>query len=200
MPTLFHSPGSCSNGILVLLNEIGAPFDVQIVNVREGMQNTPEYRAMNPKGKVPALKRDDGSVLTEFGTIAWWLGRENPEAGLWPEDEETQTRIMEALDYMVATIHMRGFTFVKAAPKFASDPGMQDVLRAHGREQVEKGLAQLSDMLGDKDYLFGDFSIADGALCYLLDWAVMDKFELPENLAACHARLHARPGVKRALG
>lgn len=200
MPTLFHSPGSCSNGILVLLHEIGEPFEVEIVNLREGAQNTPEYRAQNPKGKVPALKRDDGSVLTEFGTIAWCLGRDHPEAGLWPGDPETQVRIMEALDYMVATVHMRAFTFVKSPARFSPDPVMQETLRAYGRQQVEQGLATLSDMLGEKDYLFGTFSIADAALCFLLDWAVKDDFALPDNLAACRARLHERPSVQAATG
>ena len=70
------------------LEEIGAPYEVALVDLSKGGQRAPEYLAQNPKGKVPALLRDDGSVLTEFQTIAVWLGGTFPETGLWPEDLE----------------------------------------------------------------------------------------------------------------
>ena len=57
MMRLFHAPGSCSDGIAFLLEEIGAEYDVQIIDLKTKAQLTPEYRAQNPKGKVPALRR-----------------------------------------------------------------------------------------------------------------------------------------------
>lgn len=199
MLTLFHSPGSCSNGILYLLEEAGIAFDTQVVNVRAGEQNTPEYRAQNPKGKVPALKLEDGTVLTEFQSIAYWIGQ-SVAPQLWPTDLMDQTRTLAALDFLVGSVHMRGFTFVKVPQKFVTDPAAQDALRNHGRTQVESGLAVLSDMLADQDYLMGQISIADGALFYILDWAVSDGFDLPENLAHCLTRLRARPAFAGSTG
>jgi glutathione S-transferase len=76
---LFYGPGACSIGIHVILEELGAPFETQAVSTRDGSVRKPEYLAINPKAKVPALLRDDGTVLTEFPVIAWWLARSNPE-------------------------------------------------------------------------------------------------------------------------
>ena len=199
MLTLFHSPGSCSNGILYLLGEAGVAFDTQVVNVRAGEQNTPEYRAQNPKGKVPALKLEDGTVLTEFQSIAYWIGQ-SLAPQLWPGDLMVQTLTLAALDFMVGSVHMRGFTFVKVPQKFVSDTDAQDALRSHGRTQVENGLNVLSEMLADQEYLMGPISIADGALFYILDWAAADGFELPKNLASCLTRLRARAGFANSKG
>ncbi|HZH45475.1 MAG TPA: glutathione S-transferase N-terminal domain-containing protein, partial [Roseococcus sp.] len=79
---LYYSPGACSVGIHVLLEEIGKPYEAALTSTREGAQFRPEFVAINPKSKVPTLVRDDGSVLTEYPAIAFWLARTNPEAGL----------------------------------------------------------------------------------------------------------------------
>ena len=65
---LYYAPGVCSIGIHVLLEEIGKPYQLELVNLREGAQFKPPFTGVSPKGKVPALERDDGSVFTEFGT------------------------------------------------------------------------------------------------------------------------------------
>src|SRR5256885_12347339 len=106
---LFYSPGACSVGIHVLLEEIGKPYQTEIVNLREGAQFKPEFTSVNPKSKVPTVERDDGSILTEYPAIAYWLARTNPDKKLLPDDVESQTRTLEALDYAVATIHMQRF-------------------------------------------------------------------------------------------
>lgn len=197
--TLFHSPGSCSDGVAFLLEEIGIPYDVQIIDLKSKAQLSPEYQATNPKGKVPALLRPDGSVLTEFQAIAFWLGRSNPQAGLIGPELEEQARMLSMLDYLVASIHMRGFTLLKVPQKFIADPQAQEALRAHGRAEVEKGLANVAEQLGANEYLFGRLSIVDGALFYLLRWAKETGVEMAENLDALHARLMARPAAARAL-
>ena len=75
---LYYAPGACSIGIHVVLEEIGKPYDAEVVNLREGAQHKPDFTAVNPKSKVPTLKRDDGSVQTEYPAIAYWLARTNP--------------------------------------------------------------------------------------------------------------------------
>jgi len=110
MAKLFYAPGACSLGIHVLLEEIGKPYETVKLSLRDGDQRKPEFAAVNPKGKVPTLQRDDGSVLTEFPAIAVWLARTNPQAKLLPDDIDTQTRATEALAFVVSTIHMQGFS------------------------------------------------------------------------------------------
>jgi glutathione S-transferase len=190
--TFFHSPGSCSDGILFLLKETGAEFRTQIVNIRAGEQRTETYLAQNPKGKVPALLCDDGQLLTEFQAIAFWLAQHYPDAGLWPKDTLGQTRVLETLDYLVGTVHMRGFTFVIMPQKFISDEDGQADIRHYGRSEVEKSLAYLSQLMGNRDYLLGEFSLADAPLIYLLRWAEAFDFKLGANLSNCLARLRER--------
>src|SRR6516162_9544681 len=101
---LFYAPGVCSIGIHVLLEEIGKPYQLELVHLREGAQYKPPFTGVSPKGKVPALERDDGSVLTEFPVIARWLGR---QANLLPKDDEADTRAMEAMEYVVGTMQAR---------------------------------------------------------------------------------------------
>jgi len=68
---------------------------------------------------VPTLVRDDGSVLTEFPAIAYWLAVSNPQAQLLPADAEGQARALEAMDYVVATLHMQGFSRMFRPVNFA---------------------------------------------------------------------------------
>ena len=108
---LYYAPGACSIGIHVMLEEIGAPYEL----VKTDLSLPPPQRtvtAVNPKARVPTLVRDDGSVITEFPAIALWLARTFPKAALMPEDLEGEMRTVEALDYCVSTIHMQGFSRV----------------------------------------------------------------------------------------
>ena len=86
---------------------------------------------------------------------------------------------------------MRGFTLLKVPQKFLSDPEAQAALRAHGRAEVEKGLALLSAMLGEQAFLLSQFGIADAAAYYTLRWAEQEKVALPGNLKALLRRIES---------
>lgn len=106
MPMKFYmTPGSCSTGIHILLEELDLPFEVYIVNLPAGDHLKPEYLAINPKSTIPTLVRDDGSALTEFQAIAYWLARKYPKARLLPGDPDGDARVIEIMDYVVGTIH-----------------------------------------------------------------------------------------------
>jgi glutathione S-transferase len=197
---LMYAPGACSLGIHVLLEEIGKPYDTQAVDLRGGGQFKPEFTAVNPKSKVPTLLRDDGSVLTEFPAIAFWLARTNPDRKLLPDDADGQARALEAMDYVVATMHMQGFTRIFRPTNFAPNAADEEAVKARGREIFEKGLGVLDKALAGKDYVVGQFSIADAALFYVEFWAAARlKLNLPANVAAHYQRMLARPAVQRAL-
>lgn len=199
MMKFFYAPNTCSIGIHVMLEEIGAPYESIKVDFRAKEQFSERFRSVNPKGKVPTLVRDDGSVLTEFQAMAFWLGRAFPAAGLLAEDLEAQTRALELLDFMVATVHMRGFTFVLVPMKFTPTEAAQQELTAHGREVIAAGFDRLAGILGEKEWLMGGYSIADPTLFYLTAWARLKDVPMPDALAAFHDRMLARPAVQRAL-
>ena len=197
---LMYSPGACSIGIHVLLEEIGKPYEAQLVNLREGGQFKPDFTSVNPKSKVPTLVRDDGSVLTEYPAIAYWLARTNPDKKLLPEDVEAQVRAIEALDYAVATVHMQGFSRLFRASNYTPNPADEDKVKERGKEMVEKGFAVLDKALGGKDYVAGSFSIADSALFYVEFWGGKRmNMKLPANCDAHLNRMLARPAVQRVM-
>ena len=197
---LLYAPGTCSIGIRLLLEEIGRPFEAELVNLREGGQFTPGFTAVNPKSKVPTLVRDDGSVLTEFPAIAFWLARSNPDAKLLPEDADGQARALEAMDYVVSTMHMRGFSMIVRPDMFGATAEGAEAVKARGMAMFERGLAVMNDMLAGKDYVLGPFSIADAALFYVEFWgAGRLRLDLPANCKAHYARMLARPAVARMM-
>lgn len=195
----FHCPGSCSLGIHILLEEVGAPYEIEVVDLKSGGQFKPEFLSANPKGKVPALIRDNGSLLTEFGAIAFWLGKAHPQAKLIGTSIEDEVRTIELLDYIVGSVHMRGFTFVTVPMKFMKEKAAQEELREFGLKEVSKGLSKLSDLLGDREYLLDGFTIADAALFYLLRFADEKSLPMPDNLRRYFEKLSDRPSVKVAL-
>jgi len=197
---LLHGKGSCSLGILVLIEELGIECDVQVVDLASGEQRSPEFLAMNPKGKVPALVLDDGAVVTEWPAIATYLAALKPEAGLIPGDPLAQARVYEATDYIVATVHMQGFTRIARPGNFTPNEADFDALKARGREIFDQGLAAMDAQLAGKDYLIGDISIADAALFYCEAWMVNRLGgTLPANCQAHFERMSARPGIARAV-
>jgi glutathione S-transferase len=195
----YMTPGSCSTGIHILLEELELVFEVYLVNLMAGDHLRPENLAVNPKATIPTLVRDDGSAITEFQAIAWWLARAYPKAKLLPEDIEGEVRVIETLDYVVGTIHGQGYTRIFTTDNYSSDATEHAAIQARGREIVSKGLALMNGVLAGKDYVAGNFSIADAALFYVEFWADKIKLELPANCLAHYRRMLQRPAVRRVL-
>lgn len=199
MMKFFHSPGSCSDGILLLLQELHIEFETEIINLKKGMQHDPAFLVINPKGKVPSLLLEDGSTLTEFQTIAYWLVATFKKSNLWPDTLEKQAQTLEVLDFIVGSVHMRGFTFVKMPKKFQLDEKGTEDLRSFGRSEAEKGLKHLGSILGTSKYLFGKFGVADAALFYVLQWAEQEKIPHSNNLKEFLERVRGRPAFQQAF-
>ena len=199
MIKFFHSPGSCSDGILLLLQELHVEFETEIINLKKGMQHDPAFLAVNPKGKVPSLLLEDGSTLTEFQTIAYWLVATFKKSNLWPDALEKQAQTLEVLDFIVGSVHMRGFTFVKMPKKFQLDEKGTEDLRSFGRSEAEKGLKHLGSILGTSKYLFGNFGVADAALFYVLQWAEQEEISHSNNLKEFLDRVRGRPAFQLAF-
>ncbi|TCH99890.1 glutathione S-transferase [Roseococcus sp. SYP-B2431] len=197
---LFYAPGACSLGIHVLLEESGAAYKAELLNLREGAQFKPEFTSINPKSKVPTLQKDDGSVLTEFPAIAFWIAATNPAAKLMPATPDGQARALEATDYAVATIHMQGFSRMFRPANYAPSEADHEAVKDKGREMFLKGLAWLDKALEGKDYVAGEFSFGDAAPFYVTFWAKERmNLPLPPNVAAFYKRMLARPAVAKVM-
>jgi glutathione S-transferase len=197
MTTLCYAKSTCSIGIHVLLEEIGKPYDLNIVDFSKGEQKTPEYKKLNPKGKVAALVRDDGSVLTEYAAIATWLAMTNPDKKLLPEDPEGIARTLEALDFVVGTVHMLSWRMWRRPDAYSENPDERDQIQARGKAAMLAGFDIIDEQLAGKEFLAGDFSIADTALYYVEYWASdIGKWTLPPNVQAHFDRMRLRPSVQ----
>jgi glutathione S-transferase len=196
---LYFSPGACSIGIHVLLEEVGKPYDAERVNLQQGEQYKPPFVEVNPKSKIPTLVRDDGAVMTEFPAIAYWLAKTNPYANLLPDDVDLQAKALELTDYAVATIHMQGFGRQFRASNFTPNAADEEAVKTKGKEIATKGFAVLDKAMEGKEYAIGKFSIADAAIFYTELWSKRVGMTLPSNCAAHLDRMLARPSVQRVM-
>jgi glutathione S-transferase len=197
---LFYAPGACSIGIHFLLERIARPYERQKVDIKRGENREAWFLAINPKAKVPTLQRDDGSVLTEFPVIAQCLAASAPEMGLAPSEPERALRAAELTDYLVATIHMQGFSRIFRPTKFAEDPAAHEAVQRQGREIVRDGLQIVEREIEPGGSLHRGATFADAALFYILFWAVdRIRIEVPPACADRYSLLKSTSAAARVF-
>lgn len=195
MNKLYYSPGACSLAPHIVLEEIGAPYEVQAVNLKAGEQRTPAYLAQNPKGAVPALKTDRG-VLTEGVAILNYLAATHPEAGLAPVgDPYAQAVLTSFCAYLGSSVHPN-------IGKLLFYP-LGDAEKAAQREVTLSKLRLIEDSLLVGPWALGDtYTVADPYLSVFERWAraggLLDAAEFPRMNAHLDA-VQARPAVERVL-
>ncbi len=195
----YMTPGSCSMGIHILLEEIGLVFEAYIINLQAKDQYKKAYLAINPKATVPTLVREDGTALTEFQAIAWWLARRHPEHGLLPDTPDQEARVLEVMNYVVNTLHDDGFTRFFVPEKFTCAEHNHDAVKSQGLEIIDKSFIILNHLLDGQQYVLDHFSIADAAVFYVEFWAERSAIPLPENCRVHYQHLLKRPAVRRVL-
>ncbi|WP_419826502.1 glutathione S-transferase family protein [Sphingomonas sp.] len=204
---LYWGPHTCAIGTHVLLEEIGKPYEAEKIDAAGGATKEPWFKAINPKSKVPTLVLDDGRVLTEFGAIAIWLARQNPELNLVPTDADEEQRALSLMDFAVGTIHGQAFGRVFMPERFEpQDPVHQTLglgqasVKKQGRQMIEEAFAIVDGQVAGREWAAGDrFGIADAALFFVERWAAEAGVELPANLAAHLERVKARPAVRTVM-
>lgn len=196
---LYLTPGSCTTGIHILLEELDLVFEAHLINLMAGDQHQADYLALNPKATIPTLVRNDGTALTEFQAIAYWLARTYPKAKLLPGDTDDDAKAIELMDYAVGTLHGQGFARIFTTEKFTPNPADHEAVKAQGLDIVNKGFAILNEQLPSEGYALGTFGIADAALFYVEFWADKTGVTLPENCLKHYRLMLSRPVVKRVL-
>ncbi len=193
------TPGSCSTGIHVLLEELGLFFEAHVVNLMAGHNLRPEYLAINPRGSVPTLVLADGTALTDFISIARYLAESHPARKLLPEAPEERDRALRLMEYVIAVVHGEGFTRVFTSGRYAADPAGQKAVEGEGISIVKSAFARVESQLSGPGYALGSFSIADAALFYVEFWAERVGVELPPACARHYQAMLQRPAVRQVL-
>lgn len=193
------TPGSCSTGVHILLEEVGLIFEAYPVNLLAGDQFKPEYLAINPRGSVPALVCEDGTALTTYQSIACWLARQYPKRRLLPENGDAEARVMAVMNYAINTLHGEGFARIFTTERFCIDETERDAVLAQGRRIIDKGFAKLDALLEGSEFVAEHFTVADSALFYVEFWADRTGIPLPGNCRTHYERMLKRPAVRQVL-
>lgn len=199
MPTLYTMPGTCSLSPNIAVAWLDAP--VKIHNIAYGDQKNDDYLAINPKGKVPALRFDDGDVLTEASAILAWLGAAHGKEG-YARDTRLGRKEAEALSYMTSEVHAAyGGHF--NTQKFAESEAAQEEVKRKTYENLASHYRRMDGTLrenGSKWYL-GQRSFADTFLYVLTRWIEKTPLSI-DNYRALkehRARMEVDEGVRLAL-
>jgi glutathione S-transferase len=191
MLKFYHCPWSRSFSIFWLLEELGQPYEMELVDVRASGGAPENYRAIQPSKKVPAIVRD-GVVVTERAAIALYLGDAFPEAGLAPAIGDR-----DRAAYLTAMVYCDS----------VFDPAV--AARAHGLEYQSRDysfglfddmVAYVERMLSRQPYAAGDrFTAADTQLASAIAFTMGIMNMLPEKPAFVDylARISTRPAYQR---
>jgi glutathione S-transferase len=148
----YMTPGSCSTGIHILLEECGLVFEAYIVNLLAGDQYKKDYQAINPKGTIPALVLDDGTALTEFSAIAWWLARSYPKRQLLPTVWPAKYVCLAGSTTSCIRCIRRVLPASSRPSAFAPSSCDHESVKAQGRQIIDQGFALINRELAGRDY------------------------------------------------
>lgn len=192
---LYFAPGTCALSPHIALIESGLPFEIHKVDIRaKTTADGADYRAINPKGSVPALELDNGEILTEGPAIVQYIADQNPAANLAPSAGTLDRyRLQEWLNFIGTELH-KGFS-----PLFK--PGTTDEARKDNVAALLPKFEFVAKRLEGRDYLLGStFSVADGYLYVVLGWTRFAGIDIANwpSLQAFFDRVSARPSVQTA--
>jgi glutathione S-transferase len=193
---LYYTPGACSLSPHIALLEAGLPYDLVKVDLRaKKLENGDDYLKVNPKGQVPALALDNGELVTEGPVIIQMIADKVASKNLAPaRDSAERYKLLEWLNFITTELHKN------MGPLFS--PVLADDAKAFFKDRAMSKFKYIAGQLAGRDYLMGkQFTVADGYLFTMLNWADRMKFDLSglPNLLAYQARVAARPKVQEAL-
>jgi len=193
---LYYASGACSLASHIALQESGLPFEIDKLNVPSKTTSAGEdYMQINPKGYVPAIRLNDGSVLTEGAVILQYIADQKPDSGLAPEaGTRERYRLQEWLNFIGTEIHK---SYGPLLNKTTTDDAKNSA-----RILLSKRLAYVESQLANKPYLMGSsFTVADAYLYVTLSWSDHAGFDLGQfpRIKEYIAKIRIRPAVQAAM-
>ncbi len=197
MLTLFYAPGACSMAAHIVLEESGEKYDARRMDLAKGEQRTPEYMKIHPLGRVPALKLDDGSPLTENTAILPFLGK---RFGLWPTDPIKEAKALSMVGFFASSVHP-AHGHIGRPERYTEDKSAFPGIQAMGKKSFHDYLKQIDALYAGREWLSGEYSVLDPYALVFYTWGV--KRELPvaelKHYTALKDRMAKRPAVQRVV-
>jgi glutathione S-transferase len=193
---LYYTPGACSLSPHIVARELGLTPTLERVDLRTKQTAAgADFVKINPKGYVPALQLDDGTVLTEGPAIIQYLADRDPGRKLAPANGTIERYQLQALlGYISSELHK---TY---SPLF--NPATSEAVKQERIDYLLRRYAYVEQLLQGKSYLTGEqFTVADAYLFTVTSWAGHAKVDLSAfpNLLAFQKRVAARPAVQAAM-
>jgi glutathione S-transferase len=201
MLKLYYATGTCALATYITLEEAGADYTAERLSFKDNQQTSPDYLAINPKGRVPALVTERG-VLTETPAILAFVCQSHPEAKLAPLDDPFAFAQVQSFNsYLCSTVHvahahrMRGY-------RWADDPAAIAAMQRKVPQSVGECFALIERELLAGPWVMGDaYTICDPYLFTLSQWLEADGVDLAKlpRVSEHRARMAEQPVVRRVV-
>jgi glutathione S-transferase len=203
MLRLFYAPGACSLAAHIALEETGAQYDTTVIDLKSGQQRSADYLAVNPKGRVPALVTDRGT-LTENPAILAYLAQSYPQARLADLSDPYAFATIQAFNLFIATTVHAFFGQVYRPARYADGEAAAAALKARGGAALDEAFALIDARLADgRPYVHGEqYTISDPYLLVFERWFARGGVGHPQrfsHLQPHRRRIEQRPAVQRVL-
>ncbi len=188
--------------VRIFLAEKGIDIPTETVSIMDGEHKQPDYMKISPLAQVPAMELDDGAAMTESIAICRYFEALHPDPPLFGTDAlsaamiEMWQRRVELLWLSTVAMHFR-----HCHPAMAALENQNKDWGEESKRRAQKMMKFFDQQMADKEFIAGDFSVADISAICTMDFGFMARIEIPDdhkNLQAWHDRLSARPSVQKA--
>ena len=197
MLTLYYAPGACSMAAHIVLEESGEKYVPQQVDLAKGEQRSEAYLKLNPQGRVPVLRLDNGEPLAENTAILPYLGK---RFGLWPTEPVAEAKALSLIGFFAASVHA-AHAHVGRPERYAADPAAFPTLKETGLKAFHGYLQQIDGMLAGRDWFSDRYSVVDPYGFVFYTWGVRRELPVRElaNYTALVQRMLQRPAVRKVV-
>ena len=198
---LYYAPGTCALASHIALEEAGASYAAERLDFKNSQQTTPQYLAINPKGRVPALVTDRGT-LTESPAILAFIAQAFPNAKLVPQDSFAFAQVQSINNYLCSTVHVAHAHKMRGARWATEETSFADFKRKVPETMTACFTLIERDMLKGPWVMGEQYTICDPYLYTIAGWLEGDGVDLAPlpKVAAHRKRMSERPAVQKVLG
>jgi glutathione S-transferase len=181
----------------IVLEESGDKYEPIKVDLAKGEQRSEAYLKINPQGRVPVLRLDDGKPLAENTAILPYLGK---RFGLRPKDQAAESKALSLIGFFAASVHP-AHAHVGRPERYSADPADFPAIKDMGLKTFHGYLKQIDGMLAGRDWLLDEYSVVDPYALVFYAWGVRRELPMAElsNYTALKDRMLKRASVQRAL-
>ena len=201
MMKFYYGVASCSLASHIALEEAGADYEAIRVDFRSNQQQSPEYLALNPKGRVPTLVTERG-VISETPAILAYIAQTHRAAELAPIDDPFAFGEVQAFNsYLCSTVHV-GHAHGLRGPRWADEPEAHKAMKAKVKQNMTDYFTVIEDRMFRGSWVMGEkFSIGDPYLFTVENWLEGDGVDIKKfpRVADHFERMKARPAVAKVL-